>query len=209
MSNMINGMFPGELFPDKSIAGCIDIFENCWPNPEQTISLLEEQCSNPISGVSWSRAETIGSGANQNIRTNFNLNSTFLAQTTGNEIVANIHNQFYMMLLAATDPYIEKYNIGENLYHEQYSVLRYQGGQEYEAHYDGGTSTGRCISAICYLNSDYEGGEIEFVNFGIKIKPQPGMLILFPSNYAYRHIAHPVISGTKYAVVTWIRDRHV
>ena len=44
-------------------------------------------------------------------------------------------------------------------------------------------------------------------NFDIKIKPQPGMLILFPSNFAYTHIAHPVTSGSKYALVTWIKDR--
>jgi predicted 2-oxoglutarate/Fe(II)-dependent dioxygenase YbiX len=68
---------------------------------------------------------------------------------------------------------------------------------------------GRCISCIAYLNSDYEGGEIEFVNFGVKIKPQPGMLIIFPSNFAYRHIAHPVTSGTKYNLVTWIKDRPI
>jgi len=68
---------------------------------------------------------------------------------------------------------------------------------------------GRSISALCYLNSDYEGGEIEFVNFGVKIKPESGMMILFPSNYAYMHIAHPVISGIKYALVTWIRDRMI
>jgi predicted 2-oxoglutarate/Fe(II)-dependent dioxygenase YbiX len=58
-----------------------------------------------------------------------------------------------------------------------------------------------------YLNDDYEGGEVEFVNFGIKIKPQPGMLLLFPSTYPYAHIAHPVTSGVKYAIVTWIHDR--
>ena len=66
---------------------------------------------------------------------------------------------------------------------------------------------GRSVSAICYLNDDYEGGELEFVNFKLKIKPQAGMMILFPSNFAYMHIAHPVTSGTKYAMVTWIRDR--
>jgi predicted 2-oxoglutarate/Fe(II)-dependent dioxygenase YbiX len=69
------------------------------------------------------------------------------------------------------------------------------------------TSTGRSVSAICYLNNDYEGGELEFPHFNLTIKPEPGMLILFPSNFAYAHIAHPIISGTKYALVTWLRDR--
>jgi predicted 2-oxoglutarate/Fe(II)-dependent dioxygenase YbiX len=86
-------------------------------------------------------------------------------------------------------------------------MLKYSTGQEYHAHYDGGTGSGRSLSAIVYLNDDYEGGHVEFVNYGVKIKPKPGMLLLFPSSYAYRHIAHPVTSGTKYAIVTWLHDR--
>jgi predicted 2-oxoglutarate/Fe(II)-dependent dioxygenase YbiX len=93
--------------------------------------------------------------------------------------------------------------------HEKYNMLKYSGGQEYKAHFDGTTETGRTLSAIIYLYSNFEGGEVEFVNYGIKIKPQPGMLLLFPSNYAYTHIAHPVTNGTKYALVTWIADRGV
>lgn len=207
MAQIINGLFPGELYPDAIIGGCINIYENAWPDTDLTIKTLEDACADPDSGVSWQRAETIGHGINQNARTNYNLNVTHIAQATGNRAAANIHNQFYTMLLAAVAPYAKKYGINETLYHEHYNVLRYRGGQEYHAHYDGGTDIGRSISAICYLNNEYEGGEIEFVNFGIKIKPEPGMLILFPSNYAYTHIAHPVTDGTKYAVVTWIKDR--
>jgi predicted 2-oxoglutarate/Fe(II)-dependent dioxygenase YbiX len=95
------------------------------------------------------------------------------------------------------------------LWHEDYSALKYSEGEEYRAHYDGHTATGRSISALVYLNSNFDGGELEFVNFGIKIKPQPGMLILFPSNFAYQHIAHPIVSGTKYSLVTWIKDRAI
>jgi predicted 2-oxoglutarate/Fe(II)-dependent dioxygenase YbiX len=86
-------------------------------------------------------------------------------------------------------------------------MLKYRSGEEYKAHYDGGTMSGRAVSALVYLNSDYEGGEIEFPHFGIKIKPEAGMMLLFPSNFAYRHIAHPIRSGTKYSLVTWIRDQ--
>jgi predicted 2-oxoglutarate/Fe(II)-dependent dioxygenase YbiX len=207
MAQIINGLFPGELYPDTTVGGCIDIYENVWPDTENTILMLENSCSDPDSGISWHRAETLGQGANQNIRTNYNLNVTHLAESTSNPVAANIHNQLYTLLLASVGPYARKYNINENFYHENYSVLRYRGGQEYHSHYDGHANTNRCISAICYLNNDYDGGEIEFVNFGIKIKPEKGMLILFPSNYAYSHIAHPVTDGAKYALVTWIKDR--
>lgn len=208
MTLQVNGLFPGELQPNVTVAGCIDIFENAWPNPIETIEAIENETLNPDSGVSWARATTLGKGFQQDDRTNYHLGITAAAQESGNQVAQNIHNQMYLLLLASTIPYAQKYDIDE-LYHENYNMLRYRGGEHYKAHADGSTLTGRSISAICYLNDEYEGGEIEFVNFGIKIKPEPGMLILFPSNYAYKHIAHPVTSGTKYAIVTWIKDRHV
>lgn len=207
MSLNVNGFFPGELKPDTTIGGCIDIFENAWPNPEHTIQMAESECSKPHSGAYWQRAGTIGQGPFQNARTNMVLEVTHLADVSNNPALQNIHNQFNMLLLAASVPYAQRYGIAEGLIHEGYGLLRYEGGQEYKAHYDGGTPTGRAISAVCYLNNDYEGGEIEFPHFNVKIKPLPGMLILFPSNFAYSHIAHPVTKGTKYAMVTWIRDR--
>lgn len=206
MPIQVNGLFPGELQPDATVGGCIDIFENVWPNVEETISAVEDECADPESGMSWVRAETIGSGINQQARTNYNLGITYTANATGNQLAQNIHNQFYVLLLATTIPYATKHNIPE-LFHEDYQLLRYRAGQEYKAHADGGTDIGRAISAVLYLNNDYEGGEIEFPNFGVKIKPEPGMLILFPSTYPYAHIAHPVTDGTKYAMVTWIKDR--
>ena len=205
---MINGLFSGELLPSTTVAGCVDIFEIVWPDPKDTIAVVEEQCNLKDSGLHWSRATTIGHGANQNIRTNYHLGLTESASIANNPIAQNVHNQMYMLLAAATVPYAQKHDI-DSLYHEPYNMLRYQGGQEYKAHADGSTKDGRCVSAIVYLNNDYEGGELEFVNYGVKIKPEPGMLILFPSNYAYRHVAHPVKSGTKYAIVTWMKDRQI
>jgi hypothetical protein len=120
---------------------------------------------NPDSGVSWIKAGTVGAGPYQNFRTNFMIDTTHLSDTTGNMVVQNINNMFYTILLSTTNSYGIDFNIGESFFHESYQLLRYRGGQEYTAHYDGGTYLGRCISALCYLNDDYEGGELEFVNF--------------------------------------------
>jgi len=203
----MTGIFPGNLEPSTTIAGCIDVFESVWPDPEGTIEKIENECRNPDSDLNWQRASTTGYGQNQNIRTNYDLCVTSAAEIYGNELAKNIHNQMYFLLLAAAGSYRTKYAIDENLNHEYYSVLKYSGGQYYNGHYDGATSSRRSVSAIVYLNSDYDGGEIEFVNFKVKIKPEPGMLLLFPSNYAYRHIAHPVLDGTKYGIVTWLQDQ--
>lgn len=209
MSMKINGLYLQEREPDAVVGGCIEIFENVWPNPQQTIQVVESLAQDSNSGISWLRAGTVGRGAYQDARTNLSMDITYLSDITQNALIQNINNAFYTALLATSNSYAKRFNIWEPLFHEGYQLLKYRGGEEYKAHYDGGTDIGRCISALCYLNSDYEGGELEFVNFGIKIKPEPGMMILFPSNYAYTHIAHPVISGTKYALVTWIKDRQL
>jgi len=209
MTLQVNGFFPGEIEPDTIVAGCIAIYENIWPNPLESIKMAENEVSKSNSGIYWQRAETIGSGAYQEHRTNQLMSVSHLAHVANNPALQNLHNQFYMLLLASTNPYAKRFGIKEFLFHEHYHLLKYSAGEEYKPHYDGGTGIGRSISGICYLNSDYEGGEIEFPHFNIKIKPQAGMLILFPSNYAYLHVAHPVTSGTKYAMVTWIKDREM
>jgi len=209
MSLCINGFFPGELTADATVGGCIDIYENVWPKPQRTIEMVENECENPDSDIYWQKAETIGSGAFQSARSNKMMGVTYFANLANNPVMQNIHNQFNMLLLATTNVYAKKYNIHEPFYHETYSLLKYSSGQSYSEHYDGATGIGRCISCLVYLNDNYDGGEIEFINFGVKIKPQAGMMIIFPSNFAYRHIAHPVTNGTKYSLVTWIKDRPI
>jgi predicted 2-oxoglutarate/Fe(II)-dependent dioxygenase YbiX len=205
---MTIGIFPGEIHANETVAGCIDIFENAWPNPEQTIEMIETVTSDTNSGIRWEKAQTLGHGKSQSIRTNLHLSLTSLALETSNNVLQNIHNQMYITLMAATSTYMKKHDI-HGLWHEHYNMLKYTGGTEYKAHFDGGTATKRWVSAIVYLNNEYTGGEVEFTNFGIKIKPEPGMLLLFPSNYAYTHIAHPVETGTKYAIVTWMHDQPI
>lgn len=206
-SEIINGLFPGELHPTNVLAGCIYLYENVWPDPQGTIKTLESLAQDYNSGVYWQRASTLDAGDLQNHRTNQMLGITHLAKVAENSALQNIHNQLNLLLIAASVPYAKQLNIGRGLWHEDYSALKYSVGEEYLGHYDGSTDTGRAISALIYLNDDYEGGETEFPHFGIKLKPKPGMLALFPSNYAYFHIAHKINSGTKYALVTWIKDR--
>ena len=201
------GIYFGKLESDETFAGCIDVYRNIILSPGEIIDLIENECHLPNSGMTWKRAETIGAGVYQNQRTNYHLSITDAAETQKNLVARNIHNQIIFLLQAAVYSYTEKYAIKQDLYPEYFNILKYETGQEYTAHYDGGTETKRSVSALLYLNDEFSGGETEFVNFNIKIKPEPGMLVLFPSNYAYRHIAHPVLTGTKYAVVTWFADR--
>lgn len=194
---------------DDIIAGVIAVWTDAWPNPDKTIDLLEKVAAEQ-SDVEWRKAKTTAEEldiehANPNLRTN----SLMWLKDAGlkNEALREVSNQYFDLLASCADWYKTHFDINEQIHIvEEFNVLRYQTGQEYHAHYDGGTWSKRVVSPILYLNDDYEGGEIEFVNQGITIKPEPGMFLIFPANYAFRHIAHPVRTGTKYAIVTWLHD---
>jgi hypothetical protein len=41
MALLVNNLFPGEITPNAVVGGCIEIFENVWPNHKETINLVE------------------------------------------------------------------------------------------------------------------------------------------------------------------------
>lgn len=86
-------------------------------------------------------------------------------------------------------------------YKEAFNFVKYTPGKYFKIHADHGPYYSCTVSAVAYLNDDYEGGEIEFVRHGIKIKPDKGDIILFPSNYVYEHASCEIFNGTKYSVV--------
>lgn len=61
-------------------------------------------------------------------------------------------------------------------------------------------SFGIKYSFVTYLNDDYEGGEIEFKDYNLKIKPKAGSSIMFPATYI--HESKPITTGNKYMYTT-------
>ena len=56
---------------------------------------------------------------------------------------------------------------------------------------------------LVYLNDDYEGGELDFKRLSYALKPKAGMLVWFPSDVRYEHMAMPVLSGRRYSLASW------
>jgi predicted 2-oxoglutarate/Fe(II)-dependent dioxygenase YbiX len=84
-----------------------------------------------------------------------------------------------------------------------YDLLRYKEGQFYVQHTDASMSHPRSVSCSFILNDDYEGGEFAFFDREIAIRCGKGEVIMFPSNFMYPHEIMPVISGTRYSIITW------
>ena len=62
----------------------------------------------------------------------------------------------------------------------------------------------RDVSFLFYLNDQYGGGELEFGDLGLTIKPKKGMMIAFPSYKEFAHMVHPVTWGHRYSLVSWV-----
>ena len=98
---------------------------------------------------------------------------------------------------------------------EALALLRYSPGQEYRPHFDfvESAENRRLMTALIYLNGDYEGGETEFVRTGLKIKGKGGDVILFRNegddggpNPLSEHAGLPITKGVKFLATRWIRE---
>jgi predicted 2-oxoglutarate/Fe(II)-dependent dioxygenase YbiX len=61
----------------------------------------------------------------------------------------------------------------------------------------------RSISCSLNLNDDYEGGEFTFFDDTLSYNLGKGDVLMFPSNFMYPHAIKPILSGTRYAIITW------
>jgi hypothetical protein len=59
------------------------------------------------------------------------------------------------------------------------------------------------VSAICYLNDEFDGGEIFFEQARMTVKPRRGLLLVFPSDAEHAHEVRPVRSGVRYTMPIW------
>jgi predicted 2-oxoglutarate/Fe(II)-dependent dioxygenase YbiX len=61
----------------------------------------------------------------------------------------------------------------------------------------------RDVSAIYYLNDEFDGGEIFFERGQLTVKPRRGLLLVFPSDADHVHEVLAVRSGVRYTMPIW------
>lgn len=99
------------------------------------------------------------------------------------------------------DSYCQMWDIAP-ITREAYRVTKFEDNEFFSMHPDDSYGTPRTVSFVHYPNDDYEGGELEFVHFGIKYKPKANQFLIFPSGYSYQHKIHAKTGGnTRYTIV--------
>lgn len=183
---------------------CISVYRDVF-NPTEFIKNLEKNIDDNFGeDLSWEES-LVGNGKIGQYRTSLScMMTTLLPPYSTNSLSLMFREQIYNPFIEVVNDYVSEYQL-PNGAHEIISVLKYSGLAEYHAHYDHSPDSRRIFSAVACLGEPDEGGVLEFPNLNVSIRPEAGSVILFPSNFPYMHIAHPVTSGIKYSMVTWFQ----
>lgn len=182
-------------------------------------SLSPELCKNIIEIYEKTqnkhRATTLG-GVNENI-----LNATQCdIQNITDDDWSVIHEFLQKELINNLKTYTKSLNdqicdgntyqhLKEGIVYDGFHINKYECKNEgkYEYHIDRYLNKGmdqeRHITFIWYLNDVAEGGETE-MRGNMRIKPESGKLLLFPSTWTYPHCSRKTISNNKYVIVGWL-----
>lgn len=134
---------------------------------------------------------------------NADLESNEAVRSLGLQIVSELNDTFnecfriyyeYLGLpTSVVEEYIHEY---EQKRPQHFAIKKYFAGQELGPHPDWESGNVAAFTASAYFNDDYEGGELNFPDYGIAIKPTPGSIVVFPSTYI--HESFPAYEATKY-----------
>ena len=181
----------------------IYVYHDVLPKEMNISERLEKEISNNAQ-FSWAEA-TVGYRQKMpEYRDCFDFKYKTLNTQTAHDEMSALYNETYYRQLQAVKHYSTIFNISELRYWEATNFVKYGPGQHFEEHHDHGFSYNCTVSLVAYPNDNYEGGEINFRLQNLTVKPRAGDLFVFPSNYMYPHKSLPVVSGTKYALVTML-----
>lgn len=196
----------------EEIAPGIVVYSNVIPDSQNLCNDIEEGMIS--AGLAW-RPASVKEGNDSKVNTKTRDTETFGVNYLGKlEDISNVgisevfsislNNIFFENFDPLEKDYMGSYGINLNS-HDSYGILKYGIGQKFTNHIDDHTDYHRRVSTVYYLNEDYLGGEINFPRFGVTFKPKANQMIIFPSTYVYNHSVNEVTSGTRYAVVSWMK----
>jgi hypothetical protein len=122
--------------------------------------------------------------------------------------VLYISNEFETAFEMCADRYLKLNGLNKENYSLNLKgilIKKWNSGQSMGPHFDGQDGhNALAFSLVAYINDDYEGGEINFKNQNISIKPKAGSIIIFPSQEPYIHEVTKITSGTR-----WMSPAHI
>lgn len=190
-----------------SPAVCISVYEDVFTkdNADEFMSALENEINSGWSELSWDNSGVGGDGQVTSYRTSLSCSLVpLLKPYPATDLSRLFDSNIRLKVEAIVEDYRQTHLLPGGI-HEPYSLLKYTGGAEYHAHYDHFRDNARVFSMVTTIMEPDSGGHLEFPFFDTTVTPRVGTVVMFPSNFPYTHIAHPVESGIKCSMVTWYR----
>ena len=106
------------------------------------------------------------------------------------------------------DEYLKKFSVLGGYKFLSYSLKLKKipaGGGFHAWHFENGgiSYCNRAFVIQLYLNSDFEGGETEFLYQNRREEARQGDVLIFPSGFTHTHRGNPPINGVKYLITSW------
>lgn len=126
----------------------------------------------------------------------------FYSSTMSDEIIEILNKVFEIALKTS----IDVYDVGINTFDKgSVHLNKWRPGISMPPHIDTLSQRSDHIAALYYINDDYQGGEINFVDHNFKIKPKSNSLTIFPGNENYLHEVLEVSEGIRYTSSIWFQ----
>lgn len=121
-----------------------------------------------------------------------------------NLVLRGVYDPIFKVVKQCINDYANLWDISIDHY-DPFNFVKYEyPHNNFDYHIDDSPDNVRIVSAVVYLNDNYDGGELNFSRLdGLTIKPKTGDILVFPSNYLYQHESKPVSRGTKYSVAVF------
>jgi predicted 2-oxoglutarate/Fe(II)-dependent dioxygenase YbiX len=191
-----------QIFAEK-----IFYYEDAIDNPSELITLIEgtDELLTDLDAITkWN--EWITSGEPRYTFGSQKHTNAAKLDTSSTDI-----NNIYKILSEALHKHGKHYCNTLNLEYidpSPISISKYQEGSYMGPHVDwhGETNLKPIMSAVLYLNDNFTGGELDFPDLNVRIKPKAGSIVIFPSTAPYYHQSLAVESGVKYmSPAFWIK----
>ena len=121
--------------------------------------------------------------------------------------LTNYFNELEKCLQVYKDKYKYCYYDTATWYiNDNYNIQKYIPNQAYHQwHCERGNlnTSNRHLVWMTYLNDIKQGGETEFYYQKLKVKPEKGLTLFFPSDWTFTHKGHTTIDEDKYIITGW------
>lgn len=189
----------------EEIAPAVYVYSNVLPKEWNIIERVNNALEMPGTRFEWKPAETgFGDITLQGRRCmDFKIGEASLApRDQYSEDMYKLWEDTIDRLKMILEHYKPNNYLSNIEYFEAINIVRYGKGEYFKTHSDDGDPYRCTLSAVGYVNDDYEGGELTFPIQNLTYVPKAGEMVLFPSAFSYAHASEPITDdGVKYSFV--------